>query len=132
MDDNYTKLATILTGFSTSLQYGEKVLIDAYDIPEAMVIALVRAAREQGAIPYVNFNHARVSRELICAADDAQYETQCGWELARMKKMDAYIALRGSDNIFELSDVDPKRMGAVMRAMKPVQDYRVNNTKWVK
>ena len=131
MDDNYTKLATILTGFSTSLQSGEKVLIDAYDIPESMVIALVRAARERGAIPYVNFNHARVSRELIGAADGAQYEIQCEWELARMKKMDAYIAVRGSDNIFELSDVDPKRMGAVMRAMKPVQDHRVNNTKWV-
>ena len=131
MDDNYTKLATILTSFSIDLQTREHVLIDAFDIPEPMVIALVRASRERGAIPYVNFNHARVSRELIGAADDVQYEIQCEWELARIKKMDAYIAVRGSDNIFEMSDVDPKRMGAVMRAMKPVLDHRVNNTKWV-
>ena len=36
-----------------------------------------------------------------------------------------------SDNIFEMSDVDPKKVGHVMRAMKPVLDHRVNKTKWV-
>ena len=45
--------------------------------------------------------------------------------------MDAYIALRGSDNIFEMSDVAPAKVSRVMRAMKPVLDYRVNQTKWV-
>lgn len=48
MEVNYTKLAEGLTGFSTNLQKGERVLIDAFDIPEAMTIALVRAARDRG------------------------------------------------------------------------------------
>ena len=54
MEPNYSKLAKVLTGFSTNLQKGERVLIDAFDIPQAMVVALVRAARELGAIPFVN------------------------------------------------------------------------------
>jgi aminopeptidase len=131
MDINFPKLAVVLTGFSTQLQKGERVLIDAFDIPEAMVIALVRAARERGAIPFVNLQRARISRELINGLDAEQFETQATWELARMQKMDAYIAVRGSDNIFEMSDVAPDKVSRVMRAMKTVLDYRVGRTKWV-
>lgn len=131
MDINFPKLAAVLTGFSTQLQKGERVLIDAFDIPEGMVIALVRAARERGAIPFVNVQQARISRELINGLDSDQFETQATWELARMQKMDAYIAVRGSDNIFEMSDVAPDKVSRVMRAMKGVLDYRVGKTKWV-
>ena len=131
MEVNFSKLAAVLTGFSTNLQKGERVLIDAFDITEAMVVALVRAARERGAVPFVNLQRARISRELVNDLDDQQFETQAAWELARMQKMDAYIAVRGSDNIFEMSDVDPAKVSRVMRAMKAVLDYRVNKTKWV-
>ena len=131
MEANFSKLAGVLTGFSTNLKKGERVLIDAYDIPDAMVVALVRAARERGAIPYVNLQKARISRELVNDLDKEQFEVQATWELARMQKMDAYIAVRGSDNIFEMSDVDPRKVGQVMKSMKEVLDYRVNKTKWV-
>lgn len=131
MEPNFSKLAGVLTGFSTNLQAGERVLIDAFDIPEAMVIALVRAARARGAIPFVNVQRARISRELISHLDAEQFETQATWELHRMQKMDAYIAIRGSENIFEMSDVDPNKVSQAMRAMKEVLDYRVNKTKWV-
>ena len=95
MELKFSKLAAVLTGFSTNLQKGERVLIDAFDIPEAMVVALVRAARERGAVPFVNLQRARISRELVNGLDDQQFETQAAWELARMQKMDAYIAVRG-------------------------------------
>ena len=131
MQPNYLKLAKVLTGFSTNLQKGERVLIDAFDIPQAMVIALVRAARDLGAIPYVNIQNACISRELVNGLDAEQFETQATWELALMQKMDAYIAVRGSNNIFEMSDVDPAKVSHVMKAMKEVLDYRVNKTKWV-
>ncbi len=131
MEPNYTKLAKVLTEFSTNLQKGERVLIDVYDIPEAMTIALVRAARALGAIPYVNLNAGRIARELVNGVETGQYEKQAEWELKRMESMDAYIAVRGSDNIFEMSDVDPEKMSQVMRSMKVVLDHRVNKTKWV-
>ncbi|MFP4156692.1 MAG: aminopeptidase [Opitutales bacterium] len=131
MDPNYEKLAGVLTGFSTDLKKGEHVLIDAFDIPEGMVLALIRAVRARGAVPFVNLQQARINRELYHSVDAGQFEAQASWELSRMEKMDAYIALRGSDNIFEMSDVDPSKVSQVMRAMKPVLDHRVNETKWV-
>lgn len=131
MDPNYEKLAAVLTGHSTKLQKGERVLIDAFDIPDAMVIALIRAVRGRGAVPFVNVQHARVSRELVDNVVPDQFEAKAGWDLAQMEKMDAYIALRGSDNIFETADLDSAKLTQVMRAMKPVLDHRVNKTKWV-
>jgi aminopeptidase len=130
-DPRFDRLAEVLTGFSCALKKGERVLIDAFDVPDLFVIALVRAVRARGAIPYVNLQKARITRELLKGATAEQYELSAGLELARMQKMQAYIAARGSDNIFETSDVPADRVQLVAKAMKPVLDHRVNKTKWV-
>jgi len=131
IDPRYTQLASGLTGFSTSLAKGERVLIDAFEIPDAMVIALIRAVRARGAHPYVQIHRARVTRELSAGAEEAQFSVHADVELARMQRMDAYIAIRGSDNIFESSDVPASKVQLVSRLMKPVLDHRVGRTKWV-
>ena len=131
IDPRFNQLAEGLTGFSTSLKKGERVLIDAFDVPDAIVIALIRATRARGAHPYVQIQRARVTRELTLGAVEEQYEPHAAVELARMQKMDAYIALRGSENIFEASDVPAEKVQLVSRLMKPVLDYRVGKTKWV-
>lgn len=131
IDPRYEKLAAGLTGFSIALKKGERVLVDAFDVPDAMVIALVRAARARGAHPYVSMHRGRVTRELMLHANAEQFEPHASVELRRMQHMDAYIALRGSDNIFEHSDVSAEKIRLVSRLMKPVLDYRVNRTKWV-
>lgn len=131
MDPRYTQLADVLTGYSTRLKKGEKVLIDAYNVPDEMVVALIRAARSLGAIPFTQIHHARVQREMLLGAQAEQLEITARVELERMKEMQAYIALRGADNIFELSDVPPENMRDAMKTMRQVQNWRVNKTKWV-
>jgi len=131
IDPRYNELADGLTSFSTSLGKGERVLIDAFDVPDAMVIALVRSTRRRGAYPYVQIHRARITRELVLGAEEAQYAPYAAVERIRMEKMDAYIALRGSDNIFESSDVPADRVKLVSRLMKPVLNHRVGKTKWV-
>jgi aminopeptidase len=131
IDPRYGQLAAGLAGFSTALKKGERVLIDAFDIPDAMVIALIRAVRARGAFPYVQIHRARVTREMSLGAEEGQFAPHAEIELARMQKMDAYIAMRGSDNIFEASDVPSAKVQLVSRLMKPVLDHRVGKTKWV-
>ncbi len=131
MDTRFEALAEVLTGFSTRIKRGEHVLIDSYDIPEEMTLALVRAVRKRKANPYVNLRNARVLRELILNGTPAQLEQQGAMDLAQMERMDAYIAIRGAHNIFEASDVPSKNMAAWLEATKPALDHRVNNTKWV-
>lgn len=129
-DPRFDLLAKSLVNFSTSLKTGDKVLIDAFEIPAEMVVSLVRAARSVGAHPFVQLHQGTISRELALGATEAQLDISSSVELARMKKMDAYLALRGGANITEMSDVPPEQMKLVARKMKPVLDWRVKKTRW--
>jgi len=129
-DPRFDKLAKSLAGFSTALQRGDKVLIEGFDIPSEMTVALIRAVRALGAVPFVQIHQARVSREMARGADETQYDLIAKNELGRMKQMDAYIAVRGSANISEMSDIPSDRMKLVSAKMKPVLDHRVKKTRW--
>ncbi|MFH1067015.1 MAG: aminopeptidase [bacterium] len=130
-DDRYTRLASLLTSFCTELKKGERVLIDAFDIPAAMTVELVRAARKQGALPYVHTHLGRVQRELLLGQTESQLLFSRKIELERMKGMQAYIALRGSQNVFENSDVPTDKVNLASKIMRPVLDWRIKKTKWV-
>jgi aminopeptidase len=130
-DARFDKLAKLLVEYSIRLKRNETVLIEAFDIPDEMTIALIRAARQAGGVPFAQTYHARVNRALALEASDRQSNLMASHELARMKKMDAYIAVRGSNNVTELSDVPPETMKLIARKMRPVQDQRVKRTKWV-
>ncbi|PYL41779.1 MAG: aminopeptidase, partial [Verrucomicrobia bacterium] len=130
-DDRFDKLAKLLVEYSVRLKRNETVLIEAFDIPDEMTIALVRAVRKAGGVPFVQTYYTRVNRALALEASDRQLNLMASHELARMKKMNAYIAVRGSNNITELSDVPPEKMKLIGRKMRPVQDQRVKKTKWV-
>ena len=129
-DPRIDQLASQLVRYSTSVKRGDKVLIDAFDVPEDVPIALVRAVRKAGATPFVNLHNARVSREMLRGATESQYETQAKHSLAQMKSMDAYIAIRGSHNITETADVPAKNMAVAMKKLRPVMNYRVGKTRW--
>jgi aminopeptidase len=130
-DDRFDKLAKLLVEYSVRLKRNETVLIEAFDIPDEMTIALVRAVRKAGGVPFVQTYYTRVNRALALEASDRQLNLMASHELARMKKMNAYIAVRGSNNITEMSDVSPEKMKLIGRKMRPVQDQRVKKTKWV-
>jgi aminopeptidase len=130
-DVRFDKLAKLLVEYSIRLKRNETVLVEAFDVPDEMTIALIRMIRRAGAIPFVQIHHARVSRALALGVSDRQLNLIARHELARMKKMDAYIALRGSNNITELSDVPVEKMKLMAKKMRLVQDERVKKTKWV-
>ena len=130
-DERFDKLAKLLVEYSVRLKRNETVLIEAFDIPDEMTAALIRAARKAGGVPFAQVYHARVNRALALEVSDRQLNIMASHELARMKKMNAYIAMRGSHNITELADVPPDKMQLIGKKMRPVQDQRVKHTKWV-
>ena len=130
-DDRFDKLAKLLVEYSIRLKRNETVLIEAFDIPDEMTIELIRAVRKAGGVPFAQTYYTRVNRALALEASDRQLNLMASHELTRMKKMNAYIAVRGSNNITELSDVPPEKMKLIGRKMRRVQDQRVKKTKWV-
>ena len=130
-DPRYTKLAELLVNYSTRLKKGEKALVDAIDIPDEFSVELLRAIRRAGAIPLIEVRHGRITREILRETTPDHAALVREVEMFRMKKVQAYIALRGSANASETSDVENRRLALYSQTLRPVQNYRVNKTKWV-
>jgi len=124
-DPRYQKLARLLVDYSTRLKRGDRVLLDMIDVPDEFTVQLVREARRVGAIPIVEVRHTRVNRELLRETNQTHASLIRDLELARMKKMQAYIAVRGSANANENADVPADRMALYSRVTRPVLNYRV-------
>jgi aminopeptidase len=130
-DPRYLNLARLLVEYSCALRKGDHVLIDAIDIPDEFTVALVRAVRAVKAVPFVEVRHGRVTREMLRGTDEHHAGVVRDLEMFRMKRMQAYIALRGSANTSETSDVPGDRMQLYARVLRPVLNHRVNKTRWV-
>ena len=95
-DSRLEKLADVLTAHSTKVQPGEYVLIEGFDIPEEMIIALIRTvraawrytARRGQAEPYP-------TGKLLRDADEEGLKLIGEYEAYRMKQVQAYIGIRG-------------------------------------
>ena len=130
-DPRFAKLASLLVNYSCRLKKGETVLIDVMDIPDDFTVELMRAARKAGATPLVDIRHSRITREIVRDTNATHARLQRTFEMFRMKKVQAYIALRGANNASESSDVSSKLTQLYSKTLRPVQNYRVNKTKWV-
>ena len=129
-DPRYRKLAELLVEYSTELKKGDRALLDMIDVPDEFTIELIRAVRQAGATPLVEVRHTRVSRELLLEMTDRHAALVRDLELFRMKKVRAYIAIRGSENANENADVPGDRMALYSRINRPVLDWRITRTRW--
>jgi aminopeptidase len=130
-DSRYAKLADLLVNYSIAAKKGDKVLIELSDVPDQIGIELMRAVRKAGAFPIVEMRHSRITREIVKGASKEYANLYRDIELNRMKRMDCYIAIRGSYNTNETSDVPSETMNMYSRIIRPVLDHRVNKTRWV-
>ena len=111
----------------------EKILIEGFDVPQEMVIALIRAARKVGGLPFVTWKNNLILKELISETTKEHMGLIGSVEKHRMEHMDAYIGLRGSLNISEMSDIDSNKMAIYQSELLQKVHFqeRVANTKWV-
>jgi aminopeptidase len=130
-DPRYTRLARLLITYSTELKRDDRVLLDMIDVPDEFAVELMRAARRVGATPLIEVRHTRINREIALGTDEKHAALVREIELFRMRKVQAYIAVRGSLNANEGADVPSQQQSLYARALRPLLNYRVNKTKWV-
>ena len=132
MDPRIELLAKNLITYSTNLKQGEKVLIEMFDDALPLAKALVAETYRAGGIPFLALKNNQLQRVLLQNANIEQLKLIAEWESQRMSTMDAYIGIRASENISELSDVPAEQMQLYQQHwQKPVHtDLRVPNTKW--
>jgi len=133
IDPRMTRLADVLINYSTEMKQGEKILIEAIDVPADITCEVVRMAHKAGAMPLVTVKNNEVLRALLQCGCEEQIKLIADVEAHRMKEVQAYIGLRGNPNIAELADVPEDKMKLYQSIWwKPVHgEIRVRKTRWV-
>jgi len=133
LDPRVTKLAELLSTHCCKLGPDDSVLIHAFDIPDEAVAEVVRVSQGTGAKVAVRLESGLVKRQLMLGMTEANAQLYADIEKYEMEQVTAYIALRGSDNYAEQSDVpgDIMNMWNRIYTTPVVFGVRVPNTKWV-
>lgn len=131
-DPRLVKFAETIVDYSVDVKPNENVLIDMIGVndPEFLKV-LIEKVYEKGGNPFFNLRDPRVNRVWLKGLNEDQLREQLFIEMVQMKLMDAYIGVRGSDNITELSDVPSEKLNLYNKLYREVLNERVNNTKWV-
>ena len=132
MDERIKKLAHNLVNNSCKVQKGEHVLINTIgeDTLE-LSRALIKEIYLLGAYPHIELKNTSITREMYLGCSDAQLTAMQDYELYKMKKMDAFIGIRSTDNTYEYVDVPDEKVELMDKFMDPVLRQRVDHSKWV-
>lgn len=132
MDTRVKQLSGLLVGYSVQIQPGDNVLV-SYEgaCSKPLIKQLIKDIYKAGGIPYLDIRDSSVTRELLLGCTEPQMAFVNEIQLAQMKGMQAFIAVRAGSNSSELSDVPADNLNLYYKALQPTLDYRVNHTKWV-
>ncbi|MDO4834754.1 MAG: aminopeptidase [Bacillota bacterium] len=132
MDPRIKELADLLTDYSCDIQPGDKVLISYEgECSKNLARQLIKNVYNKGGLPYAEIRDSQITREILlnCTEEQIKFKDDC--DLAQMKGMQAYIAIRAGNNTAELADVPSDKLNLYSKLSRPTLDYRVNETKWV-
>lgn len=128
------KLAIQLLEHSVELQENENIMLQLIGLNGiGLIRALAETAREKNAHPFIKIEDPETNRILLEFGNDDFWAQQAASDqLPLMKNMDAFIGIRGSENIYENSRVSKEANRAYsQKFLNPVHfEERVNNTKW--
>lgn len=133
IDPRVTRLAELLANHSVKLTADDNLLIHAFDIPDADLAEVIRVCKRSGAKVALRLETQRAKRQLMLGMNEANAKLIAEIEAFEMDRMTAYIALRGSHNYAEGSDIPPdiQKQWQQFYATPVVFERRVPNTKWV-
>ncbi|UCE24307.1 MAG: aminopeptidase [Candidatus Zixiibacteriota bacterium] len=127
-------LARQLLEYSIEIKSGETLYLEikGKDTLE-LGKQVLKKATQMGAVVFWYYSDDSLLRHWIANASDDQFKAQADLHMHLMKKADTYMSLRGSDNPFDLADVDTPRMDKFNTLFyKPVHlEERVKRTRWV-
>ena len=132
-DARIDKLARTLVRFSTAVQSGDNVLIQATDADRELVKALVAEVYRAGGRPFVWLRNAEIERALLLGCTQEQLDLRARADAMVMEQMQAYIGLTGIVNRAEHSDVPAEKQNlfAARYTQSVHGQLRIPKTRWV-
>jgi len=128
MDPRIREHAEIVVNHSIDCEAGDHVVVDAHPVAEDLVVGIVETVADIGGHPLVV--QERLGKRFLRAylnnytgEFEAPEHTHALYEA-----MDAYVAIKGSDNETTMVDVDGRTQAEYNRAYEPVRETRLNKT----
>jgi aminopeptidase len=122
VDPRVERLADVVVSYSTGVQPGDLVVIDATPLAAPLVRETYRRVVAAGAHPEVRIGADGVMEALLAEGD----EEQLGWlspaRLEEVERADVRIVFESAFNTRALSGADPARLAVVARARKHLRD----------
>ena len=132
-DARLYQLAENVLKNSVKLKKGEKIYIEAFGSSVLDLFEIfIQTATKMGAVPFYFYNDEHLLKAVIANASASQMESFGEVYRKQMADSDVYIAIRGFDDIFALSDVNEKQMALYMKYyFNPVhRTTRIPHTRW--
>ena len=132
-DPRIAKMAKTIVEYFVKVKPGENVLIDTSGTDFSITKELIQAVYAAGAKPFIETRNPEVEALQLKSMSEEQMKLEAEFALAKMKKMDVYIGVRGTANIHS-GNIIPPDQGEKHRHLYqyPVQMVeRVENTRWV-
>jgi len=126
-------LVHILLNHSCMVNANDKVMIEAIDIPEEVIMYLLDTLNQKKAIPLLNLKSQALMNRIAKNATPETFDLIAEMEINQMKQAQCFIGLRAVNNIYEMADVPADKKKIVLNHyIKPVHyAYRNNHLKWV-
>ncbi len=132
-DVRLNQMAKNIVTKSVKLKKGETVYIEAFGKDTILFMEeIISEATKVGATPFYYFNDDEMKKAFVENASEKQIMAHTQMHAELMKKADAYIGIRGSDNIFAMSEVSSKQMKLFQNIYSNMVHHqiRVPQTRW--
>lgn len=134
MDSRIKKLAKNLVQYSMGVKFGDKVYVHYNgESTQDLARAIVKEVYAAGGLPFPHYTSQKMQREILLHCSAEQLDLMAKIDGEEMETMDCYVAVRGTENVAELSDVPSENMKLYdIHYATPVHhEIRVKKTRWV-
>lgn len=132
VDPRVKKQAEILVDYSIRVKKGENVVVSGSIEAKPLMLEIYKLLVKRGAGEIrVHFDSYEFGEVYFKYASDEQMDHFPKTVMDEMKDMDCYIRIGSETNTRGLTGVDPEKIARRAKTIRPITDYRVDNTRWV-
>jgi len=131
MDKRVRELARLLVNYSVRARSGETVLIRGNELAKPLVIELYRAVLQAGAHPRLSIGFDEATEVFYGESSGQQLKHFPVISLYEAKNIQGLVSIISPGNVKNLSNVEPSRLVARARTLKPINEYIMSKVRWV-
>lgn len=129
---NVEKLARIIVNYSTKVRAGERVLIVCEGLEGLPLVKVLYKECLLKKVQHVDYmlREPSITKDFLLLAEEKQLSFFPPEQLTLIKNTDVYIWIGAQSNTKELALVDGKRLALHKKALAPLREERLKNTRW--